>query len=176
MPLPVAHGLLGASIVAALHPQPISRRYAVPLVVGALFANFADSDFLLVFALNSRSWHRGLTHSIVFALLGCLLSVLLLGKRRLKEALAYGLALASHGILDYMTSKEGGGVELLWPFSAERMGLGWWGLSEVPSQLPPSGIIMALTLEFVLFTPLLFGVLLLRKAVAQHGKSAEGRA
>ncbi|MDQ3803511.1 MAG: metal-dependent hydrolase [Acidobacteriota bacterium] len=174
MPLPVAHGLLGASIVAALHPQPTRRRYSVPLLFGALLANAADLDFLLVFALHSRSWHRGLTHSVVFALLVGLLSALLLGRRRLKEALAYGLAFASHGVLDYVTSKEGGGVELLWPFSAERMMLGWWGLSEVPSKLPPSGIMKALAVESGLFTPPLLAALLLRKAVARGAKSAEG--
>ena len=92
---------------------------------------------------------------------------LLLGKRRLREALAYGLAFASHGILDYVTAKEGGGVELLWPFSTERMLLGWWSLSEVPSKLPPAQIVRTLILEFAIFTPLLFAVLLLRKVFAQ---------
>ncbi len=173
MPLPVAHGLLGASIVAALHPQPTQRFSSVPLFIGALLANAADVDFLLVFVAHSKSWHRGPTHSIVFALLACLFVALLFGKRRLREALAYGLAFASHGILDYVTSKEGGGVELLWPFSAKRMALGWWGLSEVPSRLPPSGIIKALALEFGLFTPLFLAVLLLRKVVTRGVKSAE---
>ena len=171
MPLPVAHGLLGASIVAALHPEPTRRFYSVPLFIGALLANAADVDFLLVLVAHSKSWHRGPTHSLIFALLACMLFALLLGKRRLREALAYGLAFASHGILDYVTSKEGGGVELLWPFSAKRVALGWWGLSEVPSRLPPSGIIKALALEFGLFTPLLFGVLILRKVVTRSVKS-----
>jgi membrane-bound metal-dependent hydrolase YbcI (DUF457 family) len=129
MPLPVAHALLGASTVAALHPHPTQRRYSVALLIGALFANAADADFLLVFAAHSKSWHRGLTHSIGFALFACMLTALVLGKQRLKEATAYGLAFSSHGILDYVASKEGGGVELLWPFSAERMVLAWWGLS-----------------------------------------------
>ena len=54
MPLPTAHGLLGAGLVAALYARPVSGRRAVPLLVGALLANAADLDFLLVFALGSR--------------------------------------------------------------------------------------------------------------------------
>lgn len=173
MPLPVAHALFGASIVAALHPHPTQRRYSLALLIGALLANAADADFLLVFATESKSWHRGFTHSIGFALFACILTALLLGKSRLKEAIAYGLAFSSHGILDYGTSKEGGGVELLWPFSAERLALGWWGLSEIPSKLPPSGIITALAVELALFTPLLLVVLILRKAGGPAVKSAE---
>src|SRR5918992_1198426 len=112
MPLPVAHGLLGASLVAAIYPQP-TKRYFIPL---------------------SKAWHRGFSHSIILALIVCLIFLFLLGKRHIREAIAYSLAFASHGILDYVTTKEGGGVELLWPFSSERLVLGWAGLSELPSR------------------------------------------
>jgi len=163
VPLPVAHGLLGATFVAALRPQTLKRAYVVPFLIAALFANAPDFDFLLVFGFHSNSWHRGFTHSIGFGLVVYLFSVLTLGKQRLHQALAYGLAFGSHGILDYLTSKEGSGVELLWPFSDERLILGWWGLSEVPSKLPPSGIIKALALELILFAPLLVIIMLLRR-------------
>ena len=163
MPLPVAHGLLGASIVAALHPRLMRRSYVIPLLVGgALLANAADFDFLLAFAFQSKEWHRGFSHSLVFALL-CLLPALLLGKQRIREMLAYGLAFTLHGILDYVTSKEGSGVELLWPFSRSRLKLGWCGLSEIPSKQTGVEIIESLALEFLLFVPLLLAVLLLRK-------------
>ena len=173
MPLPVAHGLVGASIVAALHPRPLSGRHSMPLIIGAFLANSADFDFLLVLTLHSRAWHRGFSHSIMVALFVCLLLVLSLGKRRVREAVAYGLAFASHGVLDYATTKEGGGVELLWPFSGERLMLGWVGLSEVPSKLPPGEILKDLVVELALFTPLLLGVLLLRRVFA---KSVDAKA
>jgi len=166
MPLPVAHGLLGASIVAAFHPHPVQRRYPLALFVGALFANAADGDFLLVFAFHNKSWHRGFTHSVTFALLAGLLTSLLLSKRRFRVALVYWLAFASHGVLDYMTSKVGGGVTLLWPFSSERMKLGWWGLSEMPSNLTAFEIMKALGVEFVIFAALFLSVTLLRKKLA----------
>jgi membrane-bound metal-dependent hydrolase YbcI (DUF457 family) len=74
MPLPFAHGLVGASIVAALHPRP-ARRHFAPLVMGALFANCADLDFALVALAHDRSYHRGFTHSLVFALALCVVSL-----------------------------------------------------------------------------------------------------
>jgi membrane-bound metal-dependent hydrolase YbcI (DUF457 family) len=85
--------------------------------------------------------------------------VLSLGKRRLREAIAYGLAFTSHGILDYVTTKKGGGVELLWPFSSERFVLGWVGLSEMPSTLSDLEIIRTLGVELICFAPLLMLVL-----------------
>ena len=162
MPLPIAHGLLGASLVVAVHPQP-ARRYLTPLLAGAFLANAADLDFVLVFALRSKAWHRSFSHSITFALVVGLIFVLSCGRRYLREAVAYGLAFASHGVLDYLTTKEGGGVELLWPFSADRLSFGWVGLSELPSRLPAMEIVKSLAVEFILFMPLLVLVIGLRR-------------
>lgn len=167
MPLPIAHGLLGASIVAAVLPAAVTTRYVKPLLAGAILANLADFDFLLVFVLHSKEWHRGFTHSIVFALFIGLLFVIYFGKRRLGEAAAYGLAFASHCFLDFVTTKEGGGLELLFPFSGERFIGGWFGLSEMPSKLSAIKIIQALTLEFVLFFPLLVMIMSLRKKIVK---------
>ena len=171
MPLPVAHGLLGASLVAAIYPQP-TRRHFIPLLLGALLANAADFDFALVFMLHSKAWHRGFSHSIALALIVCLIFLLLLGRRHTRAALAYGLAFASHGMLDYVTTKEGGGVELFWPFSSERLVCGWVGLSEWPSRMPPVEIVKSLALEFALFTPLLLLVISIRKYVGRGASTA----
>lgn len=162
MPLPIAHGLFGATFVALVHPRP-TRLRALPLLAGALLANAADFDFLLVFLLKSKAWHRGFTHSIVFALVVWLIFLACLRWRRAKEAAAYGLAYASHGLLDFLTVREGGGVELLWPFSSSRLGLGCVGLSELPSRVPPAGIVRFLLLEILLFTPLLTLALWLKR-------------
>ena len=164
MPLPFAHGLVGAGIVAALHPRPSRRRFA-PLLVGALLANCADLDFVLVALAHDRSYHRGFTHSLAFSLAFCVAMLAVFGRARLREALAYGLAYASHAPLDYSTTKLGGGLELLWPFSSERFGLGLFGLSEIPSRMPPAGILKAALLEILLFAPLLASVLFVRRLV-----------
>ena len=173
MPLPVAHSLLGASLVAAIHPEP-TKRYFIPLLAGAFLANAPDFDFALVFVLRSRAWHRGFSHSIIFALIVGLTFVLFLGRRHIREAIAYGAAFASHAVLDYVTTKEGGGVELLWPFSTVRLGFGWVGLSELPSRMTPMEVIASLVLEVIFFTPLLLLAIGVRKYVGKSASAAEG--
>jgi inner membrane protein len=163
MPSPVAHSLIGASLVAAVLPRTGRPRYWVPLAAGALLANAADLDFLLVVLFRSRAWHRGFTHSLVFALAVFLCLLVALGRARAREAVAFGLAYASHVLLDFATTREGGGLELLWPFSVDRLGLRWWGLSEIPSRLPATEILKLLSLEFVLFAPPLLFLILLRR-------------
>lgn len=169
MPLPIAHGLIGATAVAALYPGPSTERDYRPFLIGVLLANAADFDFLLVFIFSSKSWHRGFSHSLGFALLIFLMWTLLLGKQRLQAAIAYSAAFGSHAILDWLTTKEGSGVELLWPFSQQRLLLGWLGLSEMASRLSPVQILQALAVEFALFAPLLLGVVLLRRKLAAKG-------
>ncbi|HEV3467840.1 MAG TPA: metal-dependent hydrolase [Pyrinomonadaceae bacterium] len=180
MPLPVAHGLLGASVVAALQPRSFLTtpgRLAAALLAGAFAANAADLDFLLVFALRSKTWHRGFTHSLAFALLVGAALAAGLGRERARQAAAYGLAFASHAVLDWVTTKEGGGVELLWPFTGERFVPGWWGLSEVPSRMPAADILKSLAVEFALFAPPLLAVLLWRRLLPGRAESsAEGSA
>lgn len=163
MPLPIAHSLLGASIVAAVLPTGFSARQIKQLLAGAFLANLADFDFIAVFAFQSKEWHRGFTHSIVFAAFVGLLFVLYFGRQRVREAAAYGLAFASHCFLDFVTTKEGGGLELLFPLTNERFSGGWFGLSEVPSRLPIAAIIQALALEFVIFFSLLLLIIGVRK-------------
>ncbi len=163
MPLPIAHGLLGASVVAAVLPAPVSVRYAKPLLFGAVLANTPDFDFALVFLLNSDKWHRGFTHSIMFAVLIAMMFIAYRGRRKFREALAYGLAFASHFVLDFVTTKEGGGLELFFPFSDGRFGLRWFGLSEMPSKVSVFEILQNLTIEFALFASLLIFILGLRK-------------
>ena len=135
----------------------------MPLLWGGLLANAADLDFILVFSFHSKSWHRGASHSITLALVFGLALVFYFGKQHFRTAIVYGLAFASHAILDYLTTKEGSGVELLWPFSPDRLALGWAGLSELPSRLPAVQIVEWLGVEFAVFTPVLIFVIGLRK-------------
>ena len=167
MPLPIAHGLLGASIIAAAHPQP-RNRHLLPIVMGIFLANAADADFLLVWVFHSKAWHRGFSHSIMLALIVGLGLMLSFGSQRIREALVYGVAFASHGIVDFLTTKEGSGVELLWPFSSARLGLRWFGLSEWPSRLPALGIVKAVAFEFLLFAPLLALTVYLRNRIGKR--------
>jgi membrane-bound metal-dependent hydrolase YbcI (DUF457 family) len=161
--MPIAHGLLGASLVAAVLPRANPRRYALSLAAGAFLANTADLDFGLVFALHTRGWHRAFTHSFGFALLVWLILFFLLGRRHARKSAAYGLAYASHAVLDFATTKFGGGVELFWPFTSERFALGWLGLSEIPSRVSPVGIVKYLVVELLIFAPPFLALLLWRR-------------
>ena len=163
MPLPIAHGLVGAGVVAALHPEPF-RRTGLPLLAGAAIANCADLDFGLVLLTHDRSWHRGFTHSLAFSLSLTVLALAVWGSKYLREVLAYGAAYTSHGLLDYATTKISDGVKLLWPFSDQRVGLRLWSLSELPSRVPPVTILNWLALEFLIFAPPLLLVLLVRSS------------
>ena len=160
--MPIAHGLLGASIIAAVHPQP-AKRYFAPFFIGILLANAADFDFFLVLFFESRVWHRGFTHSILFALLVCLIFIMVLGKKHIRTALAFGLSYASHCLLDFATTKDGGGVELFWFFSSERWQLGLVELSESATKLPLVEVVRALFLETLLFIPVFVLMLYLRR-------------
>ena len=160
--MPVAHGLVGAGVAAALHPRPFARRCSALLVAAAL-ANSPDLDFILVYAFHTRAWHRAFTHSLAFALAVSFCVLVALGWRRRAEVLAYGLAFASHGLLDWATTKVGGGVELLWPFTSERYALGAFGLSELPSRVSAGEILRYMIVEALIFVPPFLVAYLLRR-------------
>ena len=160
--MPIAHGLLGASIVAAIIPKSLKARYYFPILTGAFLANLADFDFLFVFATQDKDWHRGFTHSIVLSSFVGLLCFLYFGNKHWREASAYGLAFASHFILDFITTKIGGGLELFSPFSNARYGLRWFGLSEYPSRMSPLEIVLSLLMEFAIFGSLFWLIFLVQ--------------
>lgn len=119
MPLPIAHGLLGASIVAAMLPESSPVRNWKPLILGAVIAASPDLDYFL-----QTSSHRGITHSLLFAAIVCAICFGIWGKSNLRLAVGCAGAAFSHGLLDYATTKTMPGVELLWPLSSRRFGSG----------------------------------------------------
>jgi hypothetical protein len=144
-----------------------SKNTGWSLLFGAFLAISPDFDFILVWIFHMRGWHRAFTHSIIFAVAAGCLMLALFGAARIREATAYTLALLSHGLLDFATTKAGGGVELLWPFSSERFKLGLIGLSEfgLKPQTRLESLIEILkgcAFELLIFAPLFLAVLLLR--------------
>src|SRR5919202_7105095 len=101
MPLPVAHAAVGASIVALVRAKDSVRHDWKMLTVGAALAISPDLDFFFLWELHLRGWHRGFTHSIAMAVIVTALLFALLGRRRVRDVIAYGLALLSHGLLDF---------------------------------------------------------------------------
>ncbi|MGB3308869.1 MAG: metal-dependent hydrolase [Nodosilinea sp.] len=162
MPLPLAHGLFSGSIVAMIHKKPTENFFRA-IALGMFLGIAADFDFVLVYFLSMRGLHRGFSHSIGFSAIVFLLIFLILGKRKLRAAIAYGLAYGVHGILDFVTTKEGGKVELFWPVSTERVRLGWVGISEGAAKLPLAELIQAFAIELLIFSPFLLFALSFRR-------------
>jgi inner membrane protein len=101
--------------------------------------------------------HRGMTHSLLFAVLvGALVAIGLRLRRRpvLLDALLATLVVASHGVLDAMTT-GGLGVEFFWPVDTRRYFLPWEFIPVAPlgaGMLTARGLSVLLT-EAVLFLP-----------------------
>jgi inner membrane protein len=130
------------------------------LLWGAL-SLLPDAD-VIGFQLGVRyadTWgHRGATHSLVFALIvGCAVGSLLSarGKPWLRTSLWAGLVIASHPLLDTLTT-GGLGCALFWPWNNARHFAPWRPIPVAPlgmSFLSERGMAVACT-EMVLFLPL----------------------
>ncbi len=119
MPLPVAHALVGASVVAALRPSTQSGNWRV-LALGAFLGIAPDFDYALNWQrIWAGGWHHGFTHSIPFALMVGLLVIILLRQWSIRSYLVFSAAFVSHTLLDYMLT-ESRGVALWWPFTNRR--------------------------------------------------------
>lgn len=125
MPTVFTHAVAAAALGAAVLPPGTGPR---PWLLGIVCAVFPDSD-VLAFAFgvpySAVLGHRGLTHSLLFALL---LSAAVTGlafrasrwaSMRPRIWLFLFAATASHGILDAFTN-GGLGIAFFAPFSAER--------------------------------------------------------
>ncbi|NNL87016.1 MAG: metal-dependent hydrolase [Myxococcales bacterium] len=138
MPSPLAHALVGASLAAL--PQPVARRTQLALAFAGL-AVAPDLDVLGFYAgiaYEHPLGHRGVTHSLSFALVVAVLLFPLWSRlapaRSLSVAGLAFLALASHGILDAATD-GGRGVGFFIPFDNERYFAPWRPIRVSPLEL-----------------------------------------
>jgi inner membrane protein len=103
--------------------------------------------------------HRGLTHTLVFALAVAIAAALLarkVGMRPLYFGFFVFLAVGSHGPLDALTHHSRG-VPILWPFYSEPIASPWRPIPVAPTGLEfvtERGLCVALV-EVIYFLPLL---------------------
>ena len=165
MPLPIAHALVGASIVALTLPDASPTRNWKPLLIGGALSVCPDLDYFF-----GTTWHRGFTHSLAFACAVSAVCLAAMGFAKVRVAIAYAGAFFSHGLLDYATTKAMPGVELLWPMSNRRFGLGlidyyqitgidpvYFLFKDVAADLLKAGMI-----ELMIFVPVFVCALLLK--------------
>src|SRR5215813_9074732 len=141
-----------------------SRPGAPPLALSMLglsaLSLLPDVDFVafsLGIPYSHPFGHRGMTHSLAFALLvGLVVAVALRlrGRPVLSDSLLAAAVVASHGLLDACTT-GGLGVEFLWPLDTERFFTPWRFIPVAPlgsRMLSARGMSVLLT-EAVLFLP-----------------------
>jgi membrane-bound metal-dependent hydrolase YbcI (DUF457 family) len=174
MPLPIAHALVGAAIVTATLPNPSPAQNWKTLLIGSALSVSPDLDYFF-----ETTQHRGFTHSLLFALIVGTLCFAVTRFAKIRVALACAAAFLSHGLLDYATTKTMPGVELFWPVTNQRFGLGlidYYDLTRVDPvyflyQNVASDLFKAGMIELLIFGPLFLSVLLLKWGFKRFSKS-----
>jgi inner membrane protein len=124
VPTIVTHAVVGAAL-ARIGPRSVSRgRLAVALAALSVLPDLDVAAFQLGIPYSHWLGHRGLTHSLPFAICAAALTARF-AFRPLRSRDAWhlfalcSLAMASHGVLDAFT--DGGlGIAFFLPFSASR--------------------------------------------------------
>jgi inner membrane protein len=155
-------GHVAAGVVAArwLDSRPGAPPVPLSMLGLSALSVLPDADFVAFMVgipYANPFGHRGMTHSLLFAVLvGALVAIGLRLRRRpvLLDALLATLVVASHGVLDAMTT-GGLGVEFFWPVDTRRYFLPWEFIPVAPlgaGMLTARGLSVLLT-EAVLFLP-----------------------
>ncbi len=150
----IGHVAVGLAL-SRTAPPAWKTRFVLAALALAPDADVAAFAFHIPYAATFG--HRGATHSFVFA--AVLAAAVTPFAKRLqlsyfKTFVVAFAALASHGILDAMTT-GGLGPALLWPFSNDRLFLGWRPIPVAPigvRVLHLSGLKLMLN-EALLFLP-----------------------
>jgi inner membrane protein len=129
VPTPISHATVGFAIAAWTQRPPPTRSLCL---AAAACAALPDIDYF--------GWpvaHRGITHSIAFAVGGAVVATALLFRARedrMRVALVLFLAFLSHSLLDGLSSYSTG-IAYFAPFSSERFRLPWTPLGDSEDRL-----------------------------------------
>jgi membrane-bound metal-dependent hydrolase YbcI (DUF457 family) len=126
MPLPIAHACIGASVATALGPLSSDKNYSKLQITAAILAVVPDFDFFFVWVLRmGPGWHRAFAHSIAFSAVIALAVAFAFRTDWKRAALVLWAAMASHALVDVLTSRLAPGAELFWPFYSRRYSAGF---------------------------------------------------
>ena len=137
MPSPLSHGTVALALGSLIPNSFLPRKW---WLIGAICASLPDADviaFRLGIPYQHMMGHRGLTHSIVFAMVLALTvaGAALFTSKGLRLAPVLSLYLCactlSHGLLDALTN-GGYGVAFWAPFSDQRFLFAWRPIDAAP--------------------------------------------
>lgn len=149
----LSHPAVPAALAIALGPHRVPPALAAVACAASVLPDVDSLGFAAGIPYGHPLGHRGITHSLPFALLVALASAAFAKRLGSTAAMTFGVvfaAAASHGLLDAMTT-GGLGVAFLAPFSNRRYFLPWrvivvspigitpflseWGLRVIRSEL-----------------------------------------
>lgn len=122
MPTIISHPAVPLAIGCALGAKVISPRLLTLGVLGAALPDLDVIAFRFGVPYEAALGHRGVSHSLVFAVIIAALTVVFFKFFRTKPIRAFCfmcISVGSHGVLDTFTN-GGHGVALLWPWSSNR--------------------------------------------------------
>ncbi len=125
MPTIFSHAIFTSAVGGAYASESMPLRFWVLTATCAMLPDVDAIGFAFGVRYDSMLGHRGLTHSIAFALLvGLVVGMFAFGKRqkelgKLRPILYFTVVTLSHPLLDALTN-GGLGVALFAPFSIER--------------------------------------------------------
>jgi inner membrane protein len=129
MALPIAHAAAGYLVHRATLDGRTSTGAWQRAAVFMFVANLPDFDFLVGFVLGFPGMvHRGASHTVLaavcFGIAAGAVARWRWHERFAPAALAFGVAYASHLLVDYLTidSRPPAGGQFLWPFSDAYFG------------------------------------------------------
>lgn len=165
MPLPIAHGIVGASILLAAREPNDKFPLWQTLVLGAALGLLPDTDLALVWILDWGAMaHGAMTHSILFAL-GVGVAVAAWQRKgsnwHFREVFVITGAVLSHGVLDMLVRKNFGGAALYWPFSDEKLRFGLFDYFPFYPGSDPLEIVLRRALQISAYETALFAPCLL---------------
>ena len=134
VPSVLTHPAVPLALGVAYGQRYVSRRLLLAGVGASILPDIDSLGLSLGIPYGDTLGHRGLSHSILFALLLAVSAAFLYRALRSSPSAAFAVVLiscASHGLLDALTS-GGLGVAFLSPFSNERYFLPWRPITVSP--------------------------------------------
>jgi len=174
---PVSQAVVGCVASQAAFGKRLGR---LAIACGIVGGTLADADVVIRSAddpLLAMELHRHFTHALAFVPVGGLVAALpflLLRRWRRQWAAivaACTLAYATHAPLDLLTSY---GTLFWWPFSRDRVALGWMSIIDPLFTLPLLALVTAAALtrnRRYTSAAALFGALYIGFGAVQHGRA-----